>query len=52
MIDSAQLVNTRMNILFERHLWKCVCGAQENGGKGKWCFMFTETAFVDWKIIN
>jgi hypothetical protein len=29
MIDSAQLVNARMNILFERHLWKYVCGAQK-----------------------
>lgn len=29
MIDSAQLVNAHMNILFERHLWRYRCGAQE-----------------------
>jgi hypothetical protein len=29
MIDSAQLVNAHMNILFECHLWKYDCEAQK-----------------------
>jgi hypothetical protein len=27
-------------------------GHSKNGGKEKWCLMFTKTAYVDWKVMH
>jgi hypothetical protein len=51
MIDSAQLVNAHMNILFQRQLWKYVCTTQGKWWREKWFLVFTKTAFIDRKII-
>jgi hypothetical protein len=51
MIDSAQLVDSDMNISFVRLLWKYVCVAIE-WQQEKWRLLLAETEFTDYRIME